>query len=270
MSEFNKYVLNTGSEAARRLAVVNEVHGADTRDALKLAGLSEGMRVADFGCGVGILSRYMAEHVGATGTVIGIDASEDQVAESQRQSAQLGVTNTHFQRGDAAESGLPDNSFDFVFSRFVLMHMAAPHLAIREMIRVLKPSGTLLVEDGDFSSPFSYPDSPAYRRCFDLYRIAVRIHGADPLIGRELYSMVRGEGLADVQVRLVQPVVTTGEAKRLPEWTLEECGPFLIERKLTSAEELNAIGVQLDRLALDDNVLVGMARVSQVWGTKLA
>ena len=268
MNNSEDYVLATGKEAAHRLGVVNEVHGQDTRDILLRAGLKPGMRVADFGCGVGIVSLWMASIVGTAGEVVGIDASQGQAEESGRLAEASGSSNVKFQQGDAAQSGLAEDSFDLVFSRFVLMHMPVPHLGIREMIRVLKPGGVLVVEDGDFSSPFTFPDSPAYRRCFDLYRSAVRLTGADPLIGRSLYQMVRDEGLKNVQVKLVQPVVTRGEAKRLPEWTIEECASLLIEKKLTSPEELATLAKHLDQLAMDESMMVGMARVSQVWGVK--
>ena len=46
-------------------AVVNEVHGPDTRAFLQRAGLKSGMRVADIGCGIGTISCWMAEQVGA-------------------------------------------------------------------------------------------------------------------------------------------------------------------------------------------------------------
>src|SRR5437660_3390770 len=68
----DRYVLARGEEGARRLRVVNRVHGPDTEALLRRAGLVPGMRVADVGCGIGMVSAWIAAQVGAEGEAVGI------------------------------------------------------------------------------------------------------------------------------------------------------------------------------------------------------
>jgi SAM-dependent methyltransferase len=264
MSTGERYVLATGEEGAYRLRIVNSVHGPDTETFLKRAGLQPGMRVADIGCGVGTISCWMAQQVGPDGFVCGIDVSEPQIRESAKSAAAAGLSNVSFQVASAYETGLESSSFDLVFCRFVLMHLTQPQQAILEMARLLKPGGILACEDGDFKRPFTEPYSLAYARLFELYRAVIHARGADPCVGPKLYRMFLSAGLPEPSVTLVQPVFVRGDAKRLPEWTLEECAPAIIEHGLADKREIDEIASELERLAQDETTLFAMAQMTQV------
>lgn len=263
-----RYVLATGAEGEARLAVVNEVHGPDTRAFLTRAGLKPGMRVADIGCGIGTISCWMAEQVGANGTVVGVDVSADQVATARRRAEAVGIENVTFAAAGAYDTGLDANSFDLVFCRFVLMHLQRPEEALREMRRLLRPGGVLAVEDGDFTALFCDPPLAAFDRCMALYRAAGERHGADFEIGRRLYALVRSAGFDAAEVALAQPVCVHGAAKRLPEWTLAESAGPLIEAHLTTSAEIDALVAALAAFAAQDGTAIGMARMMQVAATK--
>ncbi|HXG24926.1 MAG TPA: methyltransferase domain-containing protein, partial [Chthonomonadales bacterium] len=80
MPHDTRYVLATGEGGAERLRVVQSVHGPDTERLLLRVGLTQGMKVADIGCGIGTISCWMAQQVGPTGAVYGIDISPEQIA----------------------------------------------------------------------------------------------------------------------------------------------------------------------------------------------
>ncbi|CCW33948.1 methylase involved in ubiquinone/menaquinone biosynthesis [Chthonomonas calidirosea] len=263
-----KYVLATGDTAIERLKVVEATHGPDTQAFLKRAGLREGLHVADIGCGVGIVSQWIALQVGSSGSVIGVDASAEQTQTATQLAQKAGLTNLRFHTASAYATGLPYGTFDMVFCRFLLMHLAHPQRALREMASLLKPGGVLAVEDGDFTAVFCWPPSPAYERCFELYRAAGAQQGADFTIGRKLFSLVRDLGLHSVQVNLAQPIFAEGAQKLLPGWTIEEATENLVAAGLATREEINDICQQLRRMANDESVVFGMARMMQVWGTK--
>jgi SAM-dependent methyltransferase len=263
-----RYVLATGDAGAYRLRIVNSVHGPDTEAFLLRAGLVRGMKVADIGCGIGTISCWMADRVGSNGSVTGIDVSAAQVEQARKNAADAGLVNTQFCEASAYDTGLEQGTFDLVFSRFVLMHLARPQEALVEMAGLLRPGGVLAVEDGDFTRPYAEPPSAAYDRCFDLYRAAVEMRGADPRIGPKLYRMVRDCGFAQLQVTLAQPVFVRGDAKRLPEWTLEECAPALLEAGLTTRQEIDALTGELKEQAAEESTLFAMAQMTQVWARK--
>jgi len=262
------YVLATGGEGAHRLRIVHEVHGEDTLRFLERAGLAAGMRVAEFGCGTGMITREIARQVGASASVVGIDISPEQIGTARELSARPEYTGIEYRTASAYETGLEESSFDFVYSRFMLMHIQFPEQALAEMHRVLKPRGALAVEDGDFDSPFCDPPSAAFDRCFDLYRQMGSRENANFDIGRRLASLVRAQNFCVRSVSLAQPVVVGGEAKRLPEWTLEEIAAGVLEAGLASKAEMAALTTEMQRLASDETVVFAMARVMQVAAVK--
>ena len=92
------------------------------------ASLVPGERVLDVACGTGIVSFAAAEAVGALGAVVGVDLS-----------------NTTFARMDGECLELPDASFDVALCALGLMYMPHPEQGLREMRRVLRPGGRLVV-----------------------------------------------------------------------------------------------------------------------------
>jgi 2-polyprenyl-3-methyl-5-hydroxy-6-metoxy-1,4-benzoquinol methylase len=77
-----EYALATGRAAVRRLHVLHNIYAPAGRRALLQAGLSRGMKVVDFGCGVGVTTRMLADLVGPSGSVTGIDADEGQIQQA--------------------------------------------------------------------------------------------------------------------------------------------------------------------------------------------
>ena len=107
------YVLATGKAAAYRLRLLHGIYGPGARRVLRQAGIKRGMRVADLGCGVGMVTQLLGELVGPEGEVIGVDFSGAQV-EQARQSLPAGTTNISFVQASATDTQLERASFDMV------------------------------------------------------------------------------------------------------------------------------------------------------------
>src|SRR5262249_35433604 len=126
-----KYALATGAGAVQRLHVLHRVYGPTGKRVLLQAGLREGMKVADFGCGVGVVPRMLAEMVGPSGSVTGIDKDGAQVQQAAAYCAREGFPNVNFVEASACETGLPRASFDVVYCRFLLLHLPDPEACLR-------------------------------------------------------------------------------------------------------------------------------------------
>jgi ubiquinone/menaquinone biosynthesis C-methylase UbiE len=119
------------------------------RDRLvELARLVPGASVLDVGCGTGSLAIAAKRHVGPTGTVHGIDASTEMVAGARKKASRAGVAVT-FTNAVVEELPFPAGHFDVVLSTLMLHHLprAARERCAREIRRVLKPGGRVLVVD---------------------------------------------------------------------------------------------------------------------------
>ena len=106
-------------------------------------GIRKGMKVLDLGCGDGTTA-IPAARLGAD--VLGVDIARNLVKAGNRRVGELGLGNLRFQEGDATNlRGLADGSFDFVLSVFGAMFAPKPHDVAREMVRVTRPGGRIVM-----------------------------------------------------------------------------------------------------------------------------
>src|SRR6516165_5971267 len=263
-----KYALATGEAAAYRLGILHELYGPGTRRVLLEAGIRRGMRVADLGCGVGMVTALLAELVGPGGHVVGIDSSGAQLAQARERLNGNG-TNVSLVEASATDTGLPPGSFDLVYCRFLLIHLPEPERALREMFTLLRPDGILVCEDGDLTAAGSEPPS-ALDAFADLWgRLGPR-RGLDYTLGRRLFQMVCAAGFPRPGITFNQPVVARGEHKRFLELSVAEAGPAFIGAGLITSWELERTLVEMRRSARDESVLAIMPRMVQVWARKPA
>jgi len=109
--------------------------------------LAPGNRVLDVGCGTGTVTRTMAAQVGSGGQVVGLDPSSAMLAEARSQPAATGSANVVWVEGEGEHLPFADGQFDRVTAQFSLRNMTDWVQGLREMIRVLKPGGRLVVLD---------------------------------------------------------------------------------------------------------------------------
>ncbi|MGE5281756.1 MAG: class I SAM-dependent methyltransferase [Chloroflexota bacterium] len=106
-------------------------------------GIAEGLRVLDLGCGDGTTA-VPAAKLGAD--VLGVDIAANLVAAGNARAEALGLANCRFQVGDATDlNELEDGSFDLVVSVFGAMFAPKPFDVAKEMVRVAKPGGRIVM-----------------------------------------------------------------------------------------------------------------------------
>ena len=106
-------------------------------------GITEGQRLLDLGCGDGTTA-LPAARLGAD--VLGIDIARNLVEAGNRRAKEQGLTNCKFQEGDASNlHELKDHSFDLVVSIFGAMFAPKPFDVAKEMVRVTRPGGRIIM-----------------------------------------------------------------------------------------------------------------------------
>lgn len=224
------------------------------------------MRVLDFGCGSGEVTRRMSALVGAEGEVVGIDLDPSilRLARQQAEGSNLPVTFRHLGAEELEEVAV----YDFAYARYLLSHLRHPERALEAMVRALRPGGRLAVEDVFFPGHVCYPPNAAFDRYLELYQAVVRTKGADPAIGARLMRMALDAGLVEVQVELVVPVFHEGEGKRVTQVTVEHIREAVLGAGLATTSEVDAIVAELEAFADDERTLMSIAPTFQVWGRK--
>jgi ubiquinone/menaquinone biosynthesis C-methylase UbiE len=107
------------------------------------AGIAEGHAVLDVAAGAGEPSLTIAARVGPTGSVMCTDAVEQMVVAARKEARRRGMTNISFRQCVADSLPFDNSSFNAVVSRLGVMFFPDPPAALREMMRVTKPAGSL-------------------------------------------------------------------------------------------------------------------------------
>ncbi|HBC88784.1 MAG TPA: methyltransferase [Lentisphaeria bacterium] len=161
------------------------------------AGLEDGMKVLDLGCGPGFTSCEIAR-TARKGLVLGIDGSWELVLEAQKTARRRKLKNVSFIQGDACRLRLPDNSFDFVHARLLFQHLEHPGKALGNIRRILKPGGKVCITDIDDRWLKLHPEPRPLRKLLEgTYRIQKRA-GGDRHVGGKLGGMLYDAGFSSI------------------------------------------------------------------------
>ena len=122
--------------------------------------LPESAKVLEVGCGTGAMTRFLAQRDEFSGIAYGIDQSEAFINAATGFAHEENVGDRiKFLVGDVHHIDFPDSTFDAVIAHTLISHVTEPITVLKEMVRVTKPGGTVIIFDGDYASlTFAYPD----------------------------------------------------------------------------------------------------------------
>ncbi len=239
--------------------------GPSTRRLLSTVGIPLGAACLDVGCGGGDVTRELAKATGPLGRVVGVDLDDAGLTLARKEATQLGFSNIRFELGDVTEWEA-SRSFDVVYTRFLLTHLANPLRLLTSVRRHIRPGGVMIVEDIDFRGHFAEPECTALHRYVELYASSVRARGADPYIGPKLPDMLRAAGFDGIQLMMFHPVALVGGIKDLTCITLEYIADTIVGDKLIAETELKQTIAELRSFSNDPHTVLGGPRVFQAWG----
>ena len=166
---------------------------------LERMAVQPGQSVLEVGCGPGTDLFELAPLVHPGGHLAGVDASEVMIAEARRRAAELQLA-IEFDVGDVQSLQFADSTFDVCRASRLLEHLSDPHPALKEMVRVTRPGGRVVVYDFDWDTLIiDHPDKSTTRTIISSYADSMR----NGWIGRQLPRLFREHLL---EVRSFEPV----------------------------------------------------------------
>ena len=110
-------------------------------------------QVLEVGCGTGAITRFLARREDFSGRVFGVDQCLHFIKAANRFAQEEKVSeHIEFRIGDVHKLDFPTATFDVVIAHTLISHVTAPSMVLREMARVLRPGGTMVIFDGDYAS----------------------------------------------------------------------------------------------------------------------
>lgn len=181
------YALGYSEGEFRRLERQGEHYRELTEQLLVSAGIGPGMRVLDVGCGVGDVSLIAARLVGPSGSVLGIDRSQEAIDIAARRTAI--AARDRWVRFSATEIGdhLPEGRFDAVIGRLILMYLPDPAAALRRFATCLEPGGILAFQEIAIAQARTVPEMPLFRKCLGWIIETFDRSGFEANMGDRLY-----------------------------------------------------------------------------------
>jgi SAM-dependent methyltransferase len=187
------------------------------------AGIITGARVADIGCGPGAVLPVLAEVVGPTGSVAGLDGDSDAVAAARALVTSVGLSDVDVRRGAADATGFEPASFDAITVRHVLAHNGPSEQAIVDHLATLvRPGGCVYLLDIDARALHTRGAEPALADLNEKYLAFHRSRGNDLQPGLRLDLLLRAAGLDVVAYRGWYGIVTAPADSRPPAWAARE------------------------------------------------
>lgn len=255
------YSMQLGDADAGRLALLGRFYDPNSAAFLESAGVSAGDSVVDLGCGHGAVTDRIAARVGDTGVVYAVDASADQLRVARCMLAHR--HNVTFIEGAVEDNPLWGKRVDWVYSRFLLMHVHDARRALLAMAAMLTEGGALLLEIADIGSLRFIPagsDSALWRPWW--YALGSS-RGASFDIAERIEELLDQAGFAIHRCDQYQPVSASKDAKLVHTLGFEQCVPAYLNEIGVPADQIDAHRAFLRRAVDDPAVMIALFKNTQ-------
>jgi ubiquinone/menaquinone biosynthesis C-methylase UbiE len=204
------YVLGHADVEVQRLLLQGRLYDGYTEHALRLAGLRQGMRVLDIGCGPGDVSFIAARLVGPSGSVLGVDAAPEMIELADARAVEQGLSAVHFTQS-AIDAIALDEPVDAVIGRLILMHLPEPAATLRRLSSFVRPGGVIAFSENDITGARSIPDMPLFGQVTAGIVRAFEAMGLSPRFGTTLHTIFADAGLGAPRLTLGTPIGTAAD-----------------------------------------------------------
>ena len=263
------YALGTNPAESARLRRQSDELRPQSTELLARIGLVPGQSAIDLGCGPSGILDLLSAAVFPGGHVVGLDADPAHTTMARQHASERGLLNVDVVTADARHTGLPQDRFDLVHGRTVLVTIPEPEEVLAEMVRLARPGAWVASQEPDIENAFCYPPLPAWDRLVEIFRAGFSRSGADPLIGRRLPELYRQAGLEEIEVVVHAPVYPAEHSRRtiLPD-LVRSLRPMILELGLSDEPELAELDQAVREHLADPRTLTLAHLLVVTWGRK--
>ncbi len=261
-----EYVLQVGEKGFDRLKFINDVFSEHSKNFLIRAGITQGKRVLEVGCGTGSMTTWLAKQVGMNGQVIAVDASEEQLEIARKAAEKSGFTNIEFIWSTIEALDLPDDFVDLAYSRLLLMHLMDPKRVLININKYLKPGGVIACEETHAGSVTTTPRNEHIERFNELFIQLGKLQGFDFNIGDRLYSILKSTGYSQLHAVFVQPVISMAEAMHFVLMAASEIAPVAVKSGIVGEEDVKQMLLDLQNSEPERDSYYTFPRQAQIFG----
>jgi len=252
------YVLGHSDRELERLRVQAALIDPITRQFLVDAGIAPGMRVLDIGCGAGDVSLLIADLVGPSGEVVGVDRSPVAIASARERASKRSLSQVSFVECELASMSF-ERTFDAAVGRYVLCFQPDPSMVLRTIARIVRPDGVIVFHEPDRSLMRSQPPMPTYDRACGWVTETYLQSGVDVHVGAKLYGVYLAAGLQAPTMRL-HAIIGGANARDVAKLDADQA--------IILSAEIERLGIaterELDAATLTDRILAELAATKGV------
>lgn len=262
----DEYILGHSTHELGRLSAQARLYAPFVLSFLRAAGIEEGMRVLDVGCGGGDISVLVAGLVGPTGQVIGVDRSAAAIETATRRAQDLAAQNMRFLVADASSLGAElgaEGPFDAAIGRSVLEFVPDPASMLRTVATLVRPGGAIAFQEADWSGCRALPQVPTFSQCVSWGSEALQRSGADPYIGLKLFTLFTAAGLLPPTLSM-QAAVGAGPAHPLYAHVAGLMRTLLPTVESLGVATASEVDIETLEQRLDDEVVAAGATIAWV------
>ncbi len=255
--------------STKRSEILNQLINPVTQQFLQSSGLRKGMRVLDLRCGIGAMTTWIANQVGSEGQVVAIDKSPEQLDIAREIAHEQGCENIDFLPLAASDIGTLKDKFDFVYCRFLMMHLKDRNSVLKKIYELLTHGGVFACESVIIGHEFCYPKSSAFIKWRELNHDVLIATDKEPKTGMKLTAQMSDVGFHPFSVKLFQPVLQPGQQRQemLINDMLDQA-PSMIAAKLATEEEIDDLRGELQHLVNDESYFMAYCQSCQIAGIK--
>jgi ubiquinone/menaquinone biosynthesis C-methylase UbiE len=250
-SRGESYVLGgTGHEHERHIRQA-KIFNPFTERLFRNAGVARGQRVLDIGSGVGDIAMLVAELVGPTGEVVGVERDANTLAKARSRIAEAQLRNVSFVEIDVNRlvSELNSKPFDVVVGRLILEFLPDPGAVLRSLSKLVRPGGIIVFQDCYWAPLLQLTARlPLWTKCASLICQTFERSGANMDMEHRLYQAFLDAPLPTPKVMIEIPV---GDSPDIRRWVYDlfcTLYPQMEEHNLPTTEvgELESLLLRLE------------------------